>query len=960
MGRRTSELLERDRELNAIADALQAAARGSGRVLVIEGPAGMGKTALLDAAAERAAAGGLAVLRARGDELLTPVAWSVALGLIEPALAKRSAVRRTELLAGAAAPARNLIDRLPAPPAPPGLSLDTTIAHALFWVVSGLAEREPLALLVDDAHWADAPSLQFLSYLSNRTPDLAVAVLAARRRSKPGETRQELLDRLAVQPGSVLLELAPLSAEASAVLVRQRVGPQASDKLARACADAAGGNPFYLTQLLAELDGNGIAADSTVADRVRTLTPAAVTRAVLVRLARLGLEVVALAEAVAVLGDECAFTIAAELAGLEHAPTAAAQDALTGAEILRSGEPLGFVHPLVAACVYSEIPAGRRGDMHLRAARLLADAGADPQLVAAQLLPAGRRAEQWVVDALRRAADTALRRGTAAVAASYLERALEEPPVASERRQVVSDLARAEAAAGRPQAADRFETLLEMTDDRADRARVHVALGEALAAHGRHSDALEAFSRGLAEQGPQLDDSGRQMRVAYWMTKTMTGQISREELGALEQLVSIEPSDPTPGERALLAAAAMASAFACEPRERVTGLARRAWGDGALLAAETSDGLHWTLVTGALMHADELELELQVCEQALQDARRRGSRMAFATACFIRAGTLGLLGRNDDAIADIEAALAAREDGWSQYLGTAAGWLCALRLEQGDLGGARRALEIAENDSSVADSVEHTVVLVRGGELLLREGRPTEALEQFETAGRILSQAFEYVAWAPWRHGAVHALMALERRDRAHELASEMVELGRRLGAPSPLALALRTLAQTQRGKCALQLLDEAVSLFEQRPERLQHVYALIEYGAALRRSGRRAAAADLLRQGLALAERGGLKALATQALDELAAAGARTRRHTLSGIQSLTPTERRVAELAANDLSNREIAQHLFVTIKTVEYHLANAYRKLNIRSRAGLAAALAPSNSPEPGLAQDRRTDQ
>ena len=953
-----SGLLERDRELATLDGALAAAASGSGRMVVLEGAAGVGKTALLDAAGERAAALGLALLRARGDELLAPVAWSVAFRLIAPALARQPAQERSKLLSGAAAPARELFAGGPAPAAPAGSPVDAVIAHALFWVISGLAESGPLLLAVDDAHWSDAQSLQFLANLANRTLELPVLLLVARRRAEPGAAGEGLLDRLSAQAGSLLLEVPPLSVEASAVLVRRTLGEQTSDELARACAEVTGGNPYYLGQLVAELAGEAVTAGSADAERVRTLTPASVTRAVLVRLARLGADALALCEAVSVLGDGCEFTTTAALAGLERTKAAAALDALATAEILRDAEPLGFVHPLVASSVYSEIPLGRRGELHLRAARLLADTGADPQLIAAQLLPAGRRGDEWVVDALRQAAGTTLRRGAASAAADYLERALEEPPEAGKRAQVLGELARAEAAAGRPQAAERFDTVLELVGDRAERARIHLELGQALAGQGRHPEALAAFERGLAEQGAELDDSGRELRAAYWIAKTMTAQASRGELLQLQQLVADELQDPTPGERALLATVAMGAGFGCHPCEQVTALAHRAWGHGALLTAETSDGLHWTLVTGALMFADELELELEICEQALADARRRGSRLAFATASFIRGGALAQMGRNDEAIAEHEAALAARQDGWSQYLGTAVGGLAAAQMERGDLAGARRVLQIAEEDPGLADSIEWPVVLVRRGELLLAEARPGEALEQLETAGRILTQAFDYVAWAPWRSGAVRALLALDRRQRAHELASELVELTRRLGAPSHLALALRTLAQTERGQRALELLEEAVSLFERRPERLQHAYALIEYGAALRRAGRRAAAGDLLRQGLGLAERGGLKALAAQAVAELAAAGARTRRHTLSGIEALTPTERRVVDLAAGDLSNREIAQQLFVTIKSVEYHLSNAYRKLGVRSRTGLAAALTRSEPAETSTEDRRRT--
>jgi DNA-binding CsgD family transcriptional regulator len=953
--RLTDDLLERELELDLLAGALAAAKDGNGRVVVVEGSAGLGKSALLDFAAARASATGFAVAQARGLEMLSPVPWSIALSLTGPALAGHSSSARRKLLSGPGAPARELLGSTRARAARAGRPPDeAALASSFVWVISALAESGPMALLVDDAQWADSPSLRFLAGIGNRAADLPLCLVVARRRSEPGETGRELLDGLAVQPGSVLIEPAPLSVEASSVLIRRALGEHASDELAGACVQATGGNPFYLNQLVIELASEGTGAGRADAARVRTLTPAAVTRAVLVRLARMGPGALALAEAVSVLGEECAFMCAAQLAGLERPDAVDAADALALAEILRGAEPLEFAHPLVAASIYAEIPPARRGEMHLQAARLLAHAGEDPQVVAAQLMAVGGRAEAWVVEALRSAARTALRRSAAGAAADYLERALREPPAAEERAEVHEELARAEAAAGRAQAIERFEQLLELPElleDRVQRAPVHLALGRTLAAQGRNADALAAFERGLAEQGETLEDSGRELRAAYWAAKTMSAQASPAELEQLGRLItSVELEDPTPGERALLAAVAMGQAFRCNPRAQVVELALRAWGDGALLAAETSDGLYWTLVTGALMFADELELELAICEQALADARRRGSRLGFATSSFIRGGVLAQQGRNDDAIVEFELALAAREDGWSQYLGTAVGGLCAALVERGDLDGARRALQIAEEQPGLTESVEYTVVLTRRGELLLAEGRPSEALDQLEAAGKTLSAMFDYVSWAPWRAGAVRALLALERHKRARELAEEMVGLTRRLGAPSALALALRTLARTESGTRAIELLEEAVSLFEGRSERLQHAYALVEHGAALRRAGRRGASADPLGHGLALAERGGLRALAEQARVELAAAGARTLRHTLSGVESLTPTERRVASLAAGDLSNREIAQQLFVTIKTVEYHLGNTYRKLEIRSRTGLAGAL---GSTDPGLA-------
>jgi len=951
-------LLERDRELAALDHALAAAIAGDGRAVLLEGEAGLGKSALLESAAHRATALGFVVLSARGDELIAPVAGSLATGLLRRVVRDMPASQRRSLFSGAAAPARSLFATEQAPAAQTPAN-GAVIADALVWVVSALAEDRPLALMIDDVHWADTLSLRFLAHLAGRVGELAVALTIARRRSESGRRDGELLDRLAAQPGSELLVLAPLSVDGSVELAHRRLGDHAGEELAHACAEVTRGNPFYLNQLLVELHSQGLHTAGADPKRVRTLTPASVTRVVLLRLARLGSAAVTLAQAVAVLGSECALPAGAALAGLERTRAVDALDALIAADILRAAEPLEFAHPLVRSTIYGEIPIGRRGELHLRAARMLADAGADPQLVAAQLLATSCHGEDWAIEPLRRAARLALRLGDAHTAASYLQRALEASPAVGEHAAVIAELARAETAAGRPAAIERFETLLELTGDHAERARIQLELGRALASQGRQADALAVFDRGMAEEGEQLDDTGRELRAAYWMTKSMATQLSRAEVGQLGSLVEGELQHPTTGERALLAGMAMASIFRCDPREQMVELARRAWDEGALLAAETSDGLSWTLVTGALQNADELDLCGEICERALADARRRGSRLGYATASFIRSGVFALMGRNDEAIADLEAALDARQDGWAQYADMAAANLCLYQLERGSLDGARAALQSALQNPRLAESIEQTVVLIAHGELLLRDGHPAEALEKFETAGAILTPTCDYIVWAAWRPGAVRALLALDDRRRARELASEAVAHTRRVGAPSGLARALRALAQTERGQRALDVLEEAVSLFEQHPQRREHAYALIEYGAALRRAGRRAAARKPLRGGLELARRGGLQVLAAQAVQELAAAGARTPRHTLTGAAALTPTERRVVELAARDLSNRQIAQQLFVTVKSVEYHLGNAYRKLDVRSRTGLAAALSRSDT-GPAAVHDRTVSE
>jgi DNA-binding NarL/FixJ family response regulator len=193
------------------------------------------------------------------------------------------------------------------------------------------------------------------------------------------------------------------------------------------------------------------------------------------------------------------------------------------------------------------------------------------------------------------------------------------------------------------------------------------------------------------------------------------------------------------------------------------------------------------------------------------------------------------------------------------------------------------------------------------------------------------------------------ALNTLGRRAEALPYAIEEVELARRWGAPRGLGFSLRTLGLLQGGAEGTELLEESVAVLEDSGSRLELARSLVELGSALRRGNRRSDSRDLLRRGLELAHRAGASQLEDRAQQELAATGARPRRVVLTGLDALTPSERRGAELAAGGMSNKEIAQTLFVTTKTVEVHLSNAYRKLELSSRTELAGALR-ADEPEP----------
>ncbi len=366
---RKATILERSEALGAISATLAAARDGSGRCLVLEGGAGLGKSRLVAEACNSASAEGMAVLRARGAELERDFSFGVVLRLFEPLLAVPDD-QREALLSGAAALSEPLFAANPGAPGTGGDS-EFPLLHGLHWLAANAAERAPLLIAVDDAHWADPPSLRFLDYLLQRLDELPVAMLVTARPRQPGP-QGRLGARIAAHELANVITLQPLSADGVARLVRLEL-ESADDELCDACAAATGGNPFYVRELAAAMAAGG----GATAGEAAALRDAPVSRTILGRIERLPSPAAGLASAVAVLGDGAPLERAAELGGLGSDEAAAAADALAGAAVLEPGPLLGFVHPIVREAVYADIPDAQRARAHARAALLLRDAGAD-------------------------------------------------------------------------------------------------------------------------------------------------------------------------------------------------------------------------------------------------------------------------------------------------------------------------------------------------------------------------------------------------------------------------------------------------------------------------------------------------------------------------------------------------------------------------------------------------------
>jgi DNA-binding CsgD family transcriptional regulator len=931
------DLLERASELAAIDDALASAANGAGRCVVVEAPPGMGKSALLAATRSAGAERGLTVLAARAAELEEAFSFGVVLQLFGGAVAR--AEDPEQLLSGAAALSAPLFGSAPAGEGIPDEEQSFTLFHGLHWLTANLAERKPLVLAVDDAHWADLPSLRFLHYLLQRLDELPVAIVVTSR-PEPDRRQGRLVRRLAGSPVTTALRLDPLSERAVAALVRLSLDEHAADDLCRACADATGGNPYYVGELVAALR----AAGTTDPERVASLTIDAVAAAVLARLATLPASATDLAAAVAVLGDGTPLHGAAELAGVDAAEAPGLADALAGVALLAPGTPLRFAHPIARRAVYDDLAPARRADLHKRAAQTLVSDSADPELVASHVLAAVAETERWATPALRRAAESATERGAHDQAARYLRAVLESAP-GEARAELLRDLALAEARNGEPTAGERAHAALDAAEAGVLQAEVAAEIGSTLLDHGRHVEATEVFDRGLAalEDADDANDLAMSLRArrigAGGLTGATVSDADRQTL-----LERARGGATTRAEQLGLAQAALAAGLAGKDIAETRALARAALSGFDDEAPTTMSATVVALAAVALVTADEVVEAERWLTALADDARRRGSVRIFATASHARAHALHRQGNLVGAIADAESALDAARYGWRLALPAAHAALAGCQLERGDLEAAKAALELPGGEERWQAEFTFNDYLEARGRVRLADGDPEGALADFEACGdRLRPLGATHPGVVPWRAGAARAAAALGDRERARALADEDLAEASAFGAPIQHGLALRTAGELAGGDKGIELLREAAEVLAASEGRLEHAQALASLGSALLAAGHRVAARDPLREALDLAHRCGAAGLERTMRDDLVAAGSRPRRPSLSGVDALTPRERRIATMAADGMSNREIAEALFITTKTVETHLRHAYAKLNVENRSQLAETLA-----------------
>jgi len=914
-------LVEREVEVATLDALLESARSGAGAVVLVEGPPGIGKTSLLRAARERAAAEGMRVLHGRGTELERAFPLGVARQCLEPVV--RDPAERERVLSGAARLAEPVL--LDAPESVPASSLG--LLHGLYWLVANLAEQAPVLLAVDDAQWADEPSLRFLAYLGRRAESLPLAlVVAARDDADVGE--QPTLVELRAEPAAHTLAPAVLTVAGVGGRLAELPNGPVDDAFVWACHEATGGNPFLLDELVRTLQREGVAFAAAGAPRVHEVTPPTVARAVAATLARLGPQAAALAQAAGVLGDAVALDLAAELADVPMAAAGPAASDLVRAGLLEDAAALRFRHPMLTGAVRASLPAPERAAAHARAAALLRGRGAGPERVALQLLHAVPAGDARVVAELVEAATRAAERGAPATAAALLRRARAEPPPAEQRADVLLELGRHELATGRANAAtDHLEEAHRCAGDARTRGAALTLLVQTNPGD-RHVRA-RVVAR-AEEELPALEAEDRELGLRLRALLVLDGEHGDQPL---------LPGD-TLGEAAVMGSLVFGRASVGASAAEVADVAQRAARQAeALLAAEGTASLPFTGAVVGLRWADRLDAALALTDRGLAAARRSGSVIDFAAALTLRATVLRRAGRLREAEADARVALEAALDpavAFARGVGPLAGTL----LDRGRVDDAAREFT-AVVPEDIPDSPPMTPVLLARMALRAARREHALALADWEEALRRTPRG-PTPAWIEDLAVAAGVHQALGDGDATQALVDQADALAQTWDTPTARAEVLLARARLTEVDAAVDLLRVAVAELEGTPTRLIEARAQVDLGGALRRRGHRVESREPLRAGYELARACGADGLAETARAELRASGIRLRREAASGADALTPSERRIAELAAAGMSNAEVAQELFLTVKTVEMHLTHTYRKLDIRGRSELAQAL------------------
>ncbi|MEU0841876.1 AAA family ATPase [Streptomyces sp. NPDC005962] len=920
-------LLGRECEVSALEGALASAASGMGVSLLLEGDIGTGKSLMLRTALKFARGKDFEVISARARQPERALPGGVLHHL------------RDQLL--------SLVGGLGSRPGVPA-----SAAVATHRLVVALTDRTPLLVCVDDLQWTDPESLHWLGHLMARLEGLPIVLLCALGRDyvhlRDAEQRSlgtaTLTDAVSGFHQRFLLQ--GLNADCVGYLLARTFGEPVSTDIARACRAATGGNPLLVQSLQRELRRSDTGLAELSAERVADIGSVEVAETLAARLEPWFPGVGRVLEIVAVMSPVRHCAVVAPLIGVTSEEAADMLYTFLRCGILvKTAAGIGFSQPMIRASFLVAMPPSERARLHAETAKALHAEAAPCDEVIAHLVVAAPIGEPWACQLLINAADSALADGDLNKARTCLERALDECGPAEQavllrRLGHVVLIDDPDAAIASLRGSLR---LLEGTGE----ARVLVLLDllQAILLTGDIAEASRVAEGALTEfehRGADVE-SRRAIGAAAGVLALMHGG------GGVRPV----PPEVRTGATAPWVTRLEAAWWALSAQWRGTGRTEAVrW--ARLGLGQTSGQVHvhvlprlWLVL--ALFCAGEQTEAVEKCRTIVDQATAAGSSTMAALARSVLAECAFRAGRIEEAAEEARKAL---EHGRGRaWLGSAQArcWLGGILLESGDVGQAQELLVEDRTVSTTPDVLIPTLLFHRG-RLQIEVGWTAAGLADLEECGRLLAQrGCLNPAVFPWRSEAALAHARLGDPAAADRLAREELDLAREWGAPTSIGVALRALGLLARGDQRTALLEEAVGVLREADAPLEEARAVRDLGRELLRTGKARQARTELRAALRLAQKCGAEGLVGTLGQDLAEAGARPRRGTEIGPASLTPAERRTALLAARGLTNREIANRLYVTRRTVEMHLSRVYRKLSISDRRDLSVVTSDQTSGE-----------
>ena len=802
------------------------------------------------------------------------------------------------------------------------------LPRAVLGVLRALSSDVPVLIAVDDEQWLDRDSARVLAFALCRLQDERIGVLLARRHESGGVLSDGLAQGFGTA-GLPVVRVGPLEASVTQDLVAAELGRRLSGPLMRRIHEISGGNPLYALAIARELQarpGSGRdlpiprTLEDAIARRLEHLDDR--SRDPLLVVAALSQPTVALIHAV--LSD---FTLS-DLDG-----------AVSAGVVEIAGDRVRFTHPLLASTLYSRAPAARRREIH----RVIAKVIDDDEQRARHLALGAEAPDRRIATAIEEAAQAASRRGAPEAAAHLMEDAARLTPardVEPRRLRLVhaADLYFTGGDADR--ARDLLESLLPELPHGPIRAQVLFRLG------GCATD----WDAGAARMEEALAEAGDDDRLRAEIETGMAALSSnRGEFAAMltHSRAALECAQRTKDPAVIAGATATYAVTAAFTGQTIDY--------GALLEAAETDDSGSTGTRGSpagalaeiLYWTDDLDRARPALERNLRRATERGEQNDIDATRIVlallemHAGNLGVAERHRAAAAE---AAADRGEPWlDMWAGCAEAMLAAAR---GELGHARSAAEPAlELAERIHDPLIGAFPIEVLASVALWSGDPAKAhqllrspRESFIAKGFGMIGSLSLPLWSC----DIEALIACGRLEEAGHVLDDLLERSGAAENPNAIAIAerCRGLVLAARGEVpgAIEAMDAALAAHEERTLRPELARTLLEKGALQRRAKQKSAAKQTLEQALAAYQEIGAQMWVDRARDELSRIGLRRAR---AG-DGLTPAQTRVAELVAEGLSNREIANTLYMSTRSVESHLTKVYRELGVRSRAQLAAAL------------------